>query len=183
MSFDNSLSFKEKEADRPTILPPAVRRKIFLYLALLTLPLALSDPNGGVIGIPISFFLKNKLNLNAHELAYFHLLSAIPLYMSFVFGFIRDSWSPFEIRDRGYFMIFGAIGGALYAFFAFIPVSYLSLLVAVTLLTTASLFIGSSLNGLASTIGQQHAMSGQISAVLNTFGSLPIAASLLIGGV
>jgi Na+/melibiose symporter-like transporter len=50
------------------------------------------------------------------------------------------------------------------------------------LLTASFLFISSAQNGLASMLGQQHAMSGQISAAWNIFSSLPTVASLLIGG-
>jgi hypothetical protein len=53
--------------------------------------LAFGAPSGGLIDIPITFLLKNKLHLKAHELADFRLVSAIPLYLSFVFGFIRHA--------------------------------------------------------------------------------------------
>lgn len=50
------------------------------------------------------------------------------------------------------------------------------------LLTTSFLFVSSAQNGLMSTIGQQHQMSGQISAAWNVFASIPSVAALLIGG-
>ena len=62
------------------------RRRIFLYLGILIVLLAFGAPAGGLIDIPISFFLKNRLHLSAHELAEFRLVAAIPLYLSFVFG-------------------------------------------------------------------------------------------------
>ena len=83
-----------------TTLSPLVRQRIFLYLGVLIVLLAFGAPYGGLIDIPISFFLKNKLHLEAHELADFRLVAAIPLYLSFVFGFIRDMWNPFGMRDR-----------------------------------------------------------------------------------
>jgi len=49
-------------------------------------------------------------------------------------------------------------------------------------LTTSFLFVASAQNGLASTIGQQHAMTGQISAAWNVFASIPLVAALLAGG-
>jgi Na+/melibiose symporter-like transporter len=174
--------------DRPaaavtiTTLPHAVRQRIFLYLSVLIVLLAFGSPSGGLIDIPISFFLKNKLHLEAHELAGFRLVSAIPLYMSFVFGFIRDTWNPFGMRDRGFMLLFGAISAGLYVFFAFIPITYGTLLVAVVLLTTSFLFVASAQNGLTSVIGQQHAMSGQISAVWNIALSIPTVGALLLGG-
>ena len=157
----------------PITLSRLVRQRIFLYLGVLIVLLAFGAPSGGLIDIPISFFLKNKLHLKAHELADFRLVSAIPLYLSFVFGFIRDTWNPFGMRDRGFMLLFGAITAGLYVFFAFTPITYVTLLVAVVLLTTSFLFVASAQNGLTSMIGQQHAMSGQISAVWNIFASIP----------
>jgi Na+/melibiose symporter-like transporter len=102
--------------------------------------------------------------------------------LSFAFGFVRDIWSPFRMGDRGFMLLFGASTAGLYVFFAFMPVSYGMLLVANVLLTTSFLFVASAQNGLASTIGQQHAISGQISTVWNIFSSLPNVAALLLGG-
>jgi MFS family permease len=166
----------------PATLSHLVRQRIFLYLGVLIVLLAFGAPYGGLIDIPISFFLKNKLHLKAHELAEFRLVSAIPIYLSCIFGFIRDMWNPFGMRDRGFILLFGTISASLYVFFAFTPITYVTLLVAVVLLTTSFLFVASAQNGLTSMIGQQHAMSGQISAVWNIFASVPTVGALLIGG-
>ena len=182
MMTERPVASVETIAIRPTILSPSARGRIFLYLGLLIVLLAFGNPNGGLIDVPISFFLKNKLHLEAHELANFRLVSAIPLYLSFVFGFVRDTWNPLGMRDRGFMMIFGAISAGFYVFFAFTVVSYVTLLIAVLLLTASFLFIASAQNGLASMLGQQHSMSGQISAVWNIFGALPTVGALLIGG-
>lgn len=166
----------------PTPLPAAVRARIFLYLGILIVLLAFGSPSGGLIDIPISFFLKNKLHLAAHELAGFRLVAGLPLYLSFVFGFLRDIWNPFGMRDRGFMLAFGLATAALYAVFSFIPITYGSLLAGMMLVTVSFLFVASAQNGLTSTLGQQHAMSGQISAVWNIFGSIPAVAALLAGG-
>ncbi len=79
-------------------------------------------------------------------------------------------------------LLFGAVSAGLYVFFAFTPITYETLLVAVVLLTTSFLFVASAQNGLTSTLGQQHAMPGQISAVWNIFASVPTVMALLIGG-
>ncbi|HTB05171.1 MAG TPA: MFS transporter [Bradyrhizobium sp.] len=163
-------------------LPPTVRQTIFLYLGILIILLAFGSPAGGLIDIPISFFLKNRLHLTAHEVANFRVLAAIPLYLSFVFGFIRDMWNPLGMKDRGYMLLFGGITALLYLLFAFAPMSYATLLVAVIVLTASFLFVSSAQNGLTSVIGQQHAMTGQVSAAWNVFLSIPTFAALLIGG-
>src|ERR1700752_2519992 len=140
----------------PERLPASVRRHIFVYLGILTILLAFGGPSGGLIDIPVSFFLKNRLHLEAHEVAHFRLIAAIPLYLSFAFGFIRDMWNPLGLRDRGFMLVFGGLCALLYLGFAFLPMTYASLLVAVIVLTTSFLFVASAQNGLASTIGQQH---------------------------
>src|SRR6266550_3811307 len=163
-------------------LSPSVRHRIFLYLGILIVLLSFGGPSGGLIDIPISFFLKNRLHLTAHEVATFRLVVAIPLYLAFVFGFIRDMWNPLGMRDRGFMLLFGGITALLYVCFAFTPMSYATLLIAVILLTASFLFVSSAQNGLTSMIGQQHAMTGQVSAVWNVFLSIPTVAALLIGG-
>jgi Major Facilitator Superfamily len=163
-------------------LSTSARRSIFLYLGILIVLLAFGSPAGGLIDIPISFLLKNKLQLKAHEVANFRLISAAPLYLSFVFGFIRDIWNPLGMKDRGFMLLFGGISTFLYLCFAFTPTTYLTLLAAVVVLTTSFLFVSSAQNGLTSTIGQQHAMTGQISAVWNVFLAIPAVAALLLGG-
>lgn len=166
----------------PTGLPSSARRTIFLYLGVLIVLLAFGSPSGGLIDIPISFLLKNKLHLEAHEVAGFRLMAAIPLYLAFAFGFIRDIWNPFGMRDRGFMLLFGGISAMLYVFFAFTPISYFGLLVAVIVLTASVLFVSSAQNGLTAVLGQQHAMTGQISAAWNVFLSIPTFAALLAGG-
>jgi hypothetical protein len=182
MTNDRPDGVAEVAAAAPTTLSRTVRQRIFFYLGVLIVLLAFGSPYGGLIDIPISFFLKNRLHLEAHEVAEFRLVSAIPLYLSFVFGFIRDTWNPFAMRDRGFLLLFGGVSASLYVAFAFTPITYATLLVAVVLLTTSFLFVASAQNGLTAVIGQQHAMSGQISAAWNIFGSFPTVAALLMGG-
>ncbi|HUC65285.1 MAG TPA: MFS transporter [Stellaceae bacterium] len=169
-------------AAAPELLSAPVRWRIFLYLGVLIVLLAFGAPNGGLIDIPISFFLKNKLHLSAQGVAAFRLVAGLPLYLSWVFGFVRDTWSPFGMQDRGFMVLFGLVSAGLYVFFAFMPVSYASLLVALILLTASFLFVGAAQNGLTAVLGQQHVMSGQISAVWNIVASLPVMAALFAGG-
>ena len=183
MMMDRPAAGAAAVALAPEDLPPSVRRGIFLYLGILIVLLAFGGPSGGLIDIPISFFLKNRLHLEAHQVAHFRLIAAIPLYLSFVFGFVRDMWNPLQMRDRGFMLLFGGICAVLYLGFALAPMTYATLLLAVVALTTSFLFVASAQNGLTSTIGQQHAMTGQISAAWNVFASIPTVAALLIGGM
>jgi Major Facilitator Superfamily len=181
MTLDSVAETSDLAAASP-VLPAGVRLRIFIYLGVLLVLLGFGSPGGGLIGLPISFLLKNKLHLKAHEMAIFGLIAAAPSYLSFVFGFVRDTWNPFGMRDRGFMVLFGGLCAAVYVLFAFTPVTYRSLLVASLLLGAAFLFVSSAQNGLTSALGQQHVMSGQVSATWNIFGSLPGIAALILGG-
>jgi hypothetical protein len=164
-----------------TALPVTVRARILLYLGVLLL---LMSSGGGLISIPISFFLKNKLHLSAHAAANFHLITGVPVYVAFLFGLARDRWSPFGLRDRGYLILFGGINAALYAAFAFAPLGSVPVLLATLLtLNCAGLFVSSAYNGLLAQIGQQHVMPGQMSTLFNVVGTIPALLSLALGGI
>jgi MFS family permease len=164
-------------------VPQPVRWRIFAYLGVLIVLMGFGAPAGGLIGLPISFFLKNKLHLEAHQTAIFHLFTGIPVYLSFLFGFARDTFSPLGMRDRGFMVLFGSICSGIYLAFAFAPLTYGTLLTAVPLLHTAFLFVSSAQSGLTATIGQQQLMSGQVSTTWNVFGTFPGLAALLLGGI
>src|SRR5258708_3780138 len=161
-------------------LGPATRLRIVLYFGGLLVLMGFPE---NVISIPISFFLKNKLHLAAHELAIFGLIAAIPTYFAVAFGFTRDVWSPFGRGDRGFVMMFGALGAVLCAGFALAPPVYATFLAAALMLSTCFLFIRSALRGLIATIGQQRAMSGQMAAAVSAFETIPAVVGLMAGGV
>ena len=63
------------------------------------------------------------------------------------------------------------------------PPSYPTQLIGVLLATAAIQMVWSAARGLASTIGQQHAMAGQISAVISLASSAASMAAYFLGGV
>jgi hypothetical protein len=164
-----------------TSLPPPTRTRILIYLGVLLL---LLSGGGGLISIPISFFLKNKLHMSAHAIATFHIFTGIPVYLGFLFGLARDSWSPFGLRDRGYLILFGGINAVLYAAFAFASLdNQLVLLGSILTLNIAGLFLSSAYSGLSAQIGQQHVMPGQMSTLFNVVSTIPTLLSLALGGI
>ena len=168
-------------AVEPSPLSAAVRWKIFAYVGALLVLQGFGSPANGVVVVPISFMLKNKFHLTAHGLALFGLAAGAPVYVSFLFGLARDTWNPLGMRDRGFFVLFGSITAAVYAAFAFAPVTLETLLVASVALGASFLFVSAALNGLIATIGQQHVMSGQVSTLWNIVGGAPPLAALVLG--
>jgi Na+/melibiose symporter-like transporter len=167
----------------PKTLATADRLRILLYSGAVIVALHFISPSAGVQVIPLSFLLKNKLHLSANDLATFGLWVSIPGYLAFAFGMVRDFWSPFGRGDRGYFTLFGALGAASYAGFAFAGATVPLLFVSTILTGICFLFLWAAWNGLGSTIGQRHAMSGQMSALWNFAGTITIVVALALGGV
>ena len=166
----------------PTVLPVRIRRRLFLWLAILVLLVAVGSPSGGMFEVAVSLLLKNQLQLSASQVSDFRAVAAIPIYLSAVFGFIRDAWNPLGMRDRGFIVLFGSLTVLLYAILAFVPMTFATLLSAILLLRVSFRLVSSAQNGLLSTLGQQHTMSGQISALWNVVLSAIGVVSLLLGG-
>jgi MFS family permease len=164
------------------LLPAAERRRILAYAGVLLLLQNFAAPNGGLIGVPISFFLKNRLHLPAHELALFNLWTGVPLYAAFVFGMLRDRWSPFGAGDKGHLVLFGGATALIYAAVAFLSPTYAMLFAGVLMATACLQTVSAAANGLVSTIGQEHLMAGQASTVINLSTCLPAVAGYLLGG-
>ena len=159
------------------------RLRLLAYAGVPILILNFAAPYVGVLNLPIIFFLKNRLHLSAHETAQFNLIVAIPLFAGFVFGFIRDRWSPFAAGDRGHLVVFGLASAAVYAAMAFAPPTYAMLLGGVFLVTVLMQFVAGAAAGLASGVGRHHAMAGQMSTVMNATTLAPQVIATLLGGV
>jgi len=166
----------------PKDLPVSDRSRILIYLGALVFIIAFGSPGGGLIGVPIFFFLKNRLHMGASQIALYGLVAAIPSYLAFIPGFVRDLWNPFGRRDRGYMMLFGGLCAVGFAAFAFLPVSLASLLALAIILGSLWLFAQAGQVGLGATIARQHVMSGQMSTVMNVFGSVAVMIPMAAGG-
>lgn len=179
----------QAQAHDETVLADAAALPIgdrMWLLGMSSIPLLLfsfAAPYLPLIAVPVLFFLKNRLHLSATQTAFFALIASIPLMLGFVFGFIRDRWSPFGLGDRGHLMVFGLLTAAIYAALAFAPPSYPVLLTGVLLATASIQLVFGAANGLASTIARRHAMTGQMSTAMNLANSVPVAAASLAGGL
>jgi hypothetical protein len=162
--------------------PAAHIRQVFLYFGPLTLLVYLVTPTGYLLDIATAYMLKNQLHATATEVATFRLLTAVPVYFAFVFGLVRDLWSPLGLRDRGFFLIFAPLTGAVFAWMALSPLSYPGLLAGMLLLMVSYRFIAAAYQGLLALVGQEQLMSGRLSALWNIVASLPAIAGAFAGG-
>ena len=167
---------------KPSILPPSVQTKLLLTLGLLVVLVAVGSPSGGLFEIAMTLLLKNKLHLSQNDLALLRGLASVPVFISPVYGFIRDRWNPFGIRDRAIIMMFGTLTIVLYLLLMFVTVTATGFLFSILLLRFSFRFLSSSEQGMTSTLGQQHAMSGKIVTLWLTVLSLLGAGISYLGG-
>lgn len=148
-------------------------RKVYLYFGSLTLLVYLTLPHGPLLDVATSYMLKNQLHASATQVSTFRLLSALPVYLAFLFGLARDRWSPFGLRDRGYFLLFAPLSVAAFLWMAYSPLSYSGLFSGLLLLMVSFRFITAAYQGLIALVGQERLMSGRLSALWNTVSFIP----------
>ena len=161
------------------------RRRVqaFAFGGLLLVLMNFSGPDAGMIDLPVSFFLKNRMHLQANELAVFKLWIGIPLILGFVFGFIRDRWSPFGRGDRAHILTFGVITALIYGLMALMTPGYAVFLSGLFVATMAFKMVSSAVYGVVNTLAKNHAVTGQMSSLINLGSSLPALISFIGGGV
>ncbi len=168
----------EKRSD-----PPGARAgPVFLYFGPLTLLVYLVLPSSYLLDIATSYMLKNQLHASAMQVSTFRLLTAVPVYLSVVFGLTRDLWNPFGLRDRGFFLIFAPLTAGVFVWLALTEVSYAGLFAGMLLVMLSFRFISAAYQGLMALVGQEQLVSGRLSALWNIFSTLPYVAGGLASG-
>ena len=159
------------------------RFQAFAFGGLLLVLMNFSSPAGGVIDIPVTFFLKNRMHLASHELAIFKLWIGLPLILGFVFGYIRDRWSPFGGGDRAHLLVFGVLTAFIYGSMALMNPTYAVFLAGLFVATMAFRMVSSAVYGVTTTLARKHAVSGQMSSIISMGGAIPDLVSFIGGGL
>jgi MFS family permease len=152
--------------------------QVFLYFAPLTLLVYLVLPHAYLLDIATTYMLKNQLHATAMQVTLFRLLVTMPVYFSVIFGFVRDLWNPFGLRDRGYFLIFAPLTAAIFLWMAASDLSYAGLFLGTVLVMVTFRFVCAAYQGLIALVGQEKLMSGRLSALWNIVNSIPY----IVGG-
>ncbi|HEY1707447.1 MAG TPA: MFS transporter [Rhizomicrobium sp.] len=160
----------------------AKTRQVFTYFTAVTLFVYVVLPNGYFVDFATAFMLKDRLHASAEQVSMFRLLTAIPVYLSFVFGLTRDLWSPLNLRDRGFFRIFAPLTALFFFWLAFTQLTYWGLFTGLLLAMFSFRFVSAALWGLTALTGQEQLMSGRLSALWNIVGSVPYIIGALASG-
>jgi hypothetical protein len=147
--------------------------QVFLYFTPLTLLVYLVLPHGYLLDIATSYMLKNQLHATATEVTLFRFFVTVPVYVSVVFGFARDLWNPFGLRDRGFFLVFAPLTAAIFLWMAASRLSYAGLFLGTVLVMVSFRFVCAGYQGLMALVGQEKLMSGRLSALWLIVNSIP----------
>jgi len=157
-------------------------RQTYWYFGSLTLLVYLASPGGYLVDISTAYMLKNQLHASATDVSLFRVLTAIPLYLSFLFGFARDLWNPFGLRDRGYFLIFAPVTSAAFIWMALTHLTYQNLFIGVLMVMIAFRFVSAGYQALLALVGQERLMSGRLAALWQIVSSVPVLAGAFASG-
>ena len=146
---------------------------IFAYFSPLTLLVYLALPHAYLLDIATSYMLKNQLHASATEVSTFRLFTAVPVYLSFVFGLTRDLWNPLGLKDRGFFLIFAPLCAAVFLWMSSSQLSYGELFVGMLLAMFFFRFLAAAYQGLLALVGQEQLMSGRLSALWQIVSTVP----------
>jgi Na+/melibiose symporter-like transporter len=142
---------------------PSLRRAVGLIAAGLFVT-GFGWP-GLIARLPLSLYLKNRLQLPAEQVALFWALGTIAWYGKPVIGLVCDAYPLFGTRRRGY-LLAGAVACSLaWLAFAVVPARYASLLGVLVALNLAIVIVSTTVGGLLVETGQQHAATGRLSAL------------------
>jgi hypothetical protein len=154
----------------------------YLYFGWLTLLIYLASPTGYLVDIQTSYLLKNQLHATATQVATFRLLTAIPVYVAFAFGLVRDLWNPLGLRDRGFFRIFAPITAGAFIWMAIGHLSYRNLIAGMLFAMLSSRLLSAAYGGLIALLGQEKLMSGRLSTLWQVVSIVPIVAGAVASG-
>ena len=160
----------------------AGRTRAYLFIAALCFLTNYASPSLGLVDIPVSFFLKNRMHLDAHSTALFRLVLSLPMIFGVVFGFLRDSWNPMGHGDKGHLLLFALATAATYGAMTLLPPTYSVLLLGVLAATIFFQMTASVASGLTTILGQENDQAGGMASASLIASYLPQALGFVTGG-
>lgn len=175
-----SVATTPEPGHAPAPGPSGDRAQIGSYFAVLTLASTLGHPDG-LLRLPIQFWLKDQLDTGPRGLAIFEAAACAPVYLAFLFGFLRDHWRPFRAKDRGYLILSALTALGCYVWLASGRVDYARLLIAVLMAGAAYQLMHAAAEALMTSIAQRQLMTGRLSA-LSEFGEASAGVMAALAG-
>ena len=159
------------------------RAQVALYFGILILAYGLAAPyNGGLSTLPITFFLKDHLHKSSHQVAVFWVIAAIPLYLGFLFGFLRDRFRHSKYGDQAYLLGASLVATACFLTLSKTPITYGHLLVGALATTLVFQVINAAVQAMTVLIAHRRILTGWLSAVATLGFTFPGVIGSVAGG-
>ena len=165
-----------------TVAVKTNHNQVYLYFGTMIFLIGIVNPTYYTTDIATSFMLKDQLHLSASAVSIFRAVTPLPVYAAFLFGLIRDRWSPFGLRDRGLYILFGPVTALIFFMLAHTKLTLASMYIGIFLLMASSRFVIAAYQGLIALVGQEKLMSGRLAVVWNSVLMIPVAIGAVGGG-
>ena len=153
--------------------------QVMVYFFILNFALWLGT---GITAIPLSYYLKEGLQLNVQATSMVRFCLDSPLFIGFVFGFLRDRWRPFRMEDRGYFLLVPPFMSAALLSIALGHPSLHRLVFGMIVSTCGNVLLSASIGGLLASVAKRYSMTGRLSVVYTLSMLTPPILSYAFGG-
>jgi MFS family permease len=173
---DQSSSIRG-ESDRPSFSIT----KIIVYFGILNLVLGLASP-ASILGIPISYLLKDHFHLRPVQTATFWAVTSSPFCVAFLFGFLRDRFRSSLGGDRGWLALGSAATVACYLCLALMDLDLRTLTVLVLIVFVCFVFMSAAAGAMLTAVAQARLMSGRLSTTSQSGTFVPGVLAALAGG-
>jgi MFS family permease len=131
---------------------------VYSFLVLLGYMAIFYSPAGTIA----QTVLADTLHLKPQQISLFSILTDIPAYVGFLFGFLRDRVRSKHFGDRAYLLLFGLAAAACYGWMALGFNSLEAFFLANLAQTVAAAGLGAAARGLVATIARWNGMAGRV---------------------
>jgi MFS family permease len=135
-----------------------------------------------MLGIPISYLLKDHFHLRPVQTATFWAVTSSPFCVAFLFGFLRDRFRSTLGGDRGWLALGSAAAVACYLCLALMDLDLRALTVLVLIVFVCFVFMSAAAGAMLTAVAQAHQMSGTLSTTSQSGTFVPQVLAALAGG-
>jgi predicted MFS family arabinose efflux permease len=137
----------------------------------------------GIIGeLPFNGLLKDELHFRPHEVTVFWAVATVAWYCKPLVGLVTDARPFAGTRHRGYLLWGSIVAGLAWLAFAVVPRAYVPLVLVMTALNFAIVFVNVVVSGVMVETGQRHSATGRVSSLFSGIdGVIALAAGPVSG--
>jgi predicted MFS family arabinose efflux permease len=158
-----------------------LRRVAMLICAGVFVTTAITDKQ--LLKLPLRSFVKNELALDPKAMAFFFFVAGFAWYLKPVAGILTDNIPLFGTRRRSYLLVSAVLGALCLLALSVAPLTYHTLLVAVTVSNVMVMFGSTVIGGLIVDSGKRLSATGRLSSLRMVMQNGASLVAMPIGGL